>query len=617
MIIERIEVEEGFLDGLDLFLEPGLNVLVGPRGSGKTSVIELIRFCLDVRGFTSETQKRSRQHALSVLGPGQVTLTLSVDGEKVTVARSAEDRQPRYSSGSLFPRPMILSQGEIERVALDAQGRLRIIDQFRREHESLSAQENRLLAQIASVTTEIGDLASEIRSLDERLISLASVPKELEAAQAEEAKLASSAEKLGPQRKRLEELDQTSAMSAVRRDLYEQWISALDGWKRELLDARAHQPLLQRWPTEAGPNDPTGPIRERSERVLSFLSEAVSEVERALAELSELSEANRNVEVETDKEARHLRRQLDQLQEGAGAVAQRLAKLREAVSQLQSLSAFQKEQNSKLIQLQKQRTNLLEELDLLREKRFSDRRAIAEALNSELGPRIDIKLLRYGLHTDYESRIASALRGSQLHYNVLAPVLASGLSPRELIEAVESGDAEAIVAVCDIAIDRAQRVTSHLQTQDVGEILTSPLEDSVSLRLLDGDEYKDTEHVSTGQRCTVILPILLGHRGQSLIIDQPEDHLDNAFIVETVIRAILKRGDDSQLIFATHNANIPVLGNAARVAFLEADGNRGFVAHAGELMDSKTVQGISDVMEGGHEAFLRRATFYEELIVDE
>ena len=51
-MIERIQVEEGFLDGLDLTFVSGLNVLIGPRGSGKTSVIELIRFCLDVKGIT-------------------------------------------------------------------------------------------------------------------------------------------------------------------------------------------------------------------------------------------------------------------------------------------------------------------------------------------------------------------------------------------------------------------------------------------------------------------------------------------------------------------------------------------------------------------------------------
>jgi hypothetical protein len=46
-----------------------------------------------------------------------------------------------------------------------------------------------------------------------------------------------------------------------------------------------------------------------------------------------------------------------------------------------------------------------------------------------------------------------------------------------------------------------------------------------------------------------------------LIVDQPEDHIDNAFIAETLIKVILSRGDQGQIIFSTHNPNIPVLGD--------------------------------------------------------
>ena len=66
--IERIQIEEGFLNGLDVKLMPGLNVVIGARGTGKTSLVELIRFCFNVGGYTAETTKKSRDHALSVLG---------------------------------------------------------------------------------------------------------------------------------------------------------------------------------------------------------------------------------------------------------------------------------------------------------------------------------------------------------------------------------------------------------------------------------------------------------------------------------------------------------------------------------------------------------------------
>jgi ABC-type cobalamin/Fe3+-siderophores transport system ATPase subunit len=150
----------------------------------------------------------------------------------------------------------------------------------------------------------------------------------------------------------------------------------------------------------------------------------------------------------------------------------------------------------------------------------------------------------------------------------------------------------------------------HLAATGLEEVIASPVEDSIELSLLDGDEYKSTERMSTGQRCTVVLPILLAQRERALIVDQPEDHLDNAFIVETVIKAIRSRGDDAQLVFSTHNPNIPVLGDADLVVLLGSDGTRGFVQHEGSLEHPATVDAISTVMEGGREAFEKRAAFY-------
>ena len=67
-----------------------------------------------------------------------------------------------------------------------------------------------------------------------------------------------------------------------------------------------------------------------------------------------------------------------------------------------------------------------------------------------------------------------------------------------------------------------------------------------------------------GQRCTVVLPLLLAEPRESILLDQPEDHLDNAFIVDTLVTAIRERSRNGQALVATHNANIPVLGGAER-----------------------------------------------------
>jgi len=130
MIISRLEVEEGFLDGIQLDFVPGLNVLIGPRGCGKTSVIELCRFVLGVSAFTDGINAAARRHALAVLGSGQAAVRLSGGGNEMLVTRTAAEEIGRSTSPMPAPPPLILSQNEIELVGLDPIGRLRILDAF-------------------------------------------------------------------------------------------------------------------------------------------------------------------------------------------------------------------------------------------------------------------------------------------------------------------------------------------------------------------------------------------------------------------------------------------------------------------------------------------------------
>ena len=130
VLVEKITVEGGFLDGLDMALQPGLNTLIGPRGAGKTSVIELIRFGLGVPNVIEEESAASRQHALSILGGGRVTLTVRSNGDRLTFSRSADDDSASLSIAALPSLPLMLGQGEIERVGLNAAGRLRLVDDF-------------------------------------------------------------------------------------------------------------------------------------------------------------------------------------------------------------------------------------------------------------------------------------------------------------------------------------------------------------------------------------------------------------------------------------------------------------------------------------------------------
>lgn len=92
------------------------------------------------------------------------------------------------------------------------------------------------------------------------------------------------------------------------------------------------------------------------------------------------------------------------------------------------------------------------------------------------------------------------------------------------------------------------------------------------------------------------------------MIDQPEDNLDNGFIYETVVKALLDIKTRRQLVFVTHNANIPVLGDAERIFVLESDGMHSRIANQGGVTECK--DDILSLLEGGEEAFQRRGQRY-------
>ena len=189
------------------------------------------------------------------------------------------------------------------------------------------------------------------------------------------------------------------------------------------------------------------------------------------------------------------------------------------------------------------------------------------------------------------------------------PRIVESLSPEELSRIVRKGDAARLAEHAGIAEDQALRIVGHLQDGDqIGKLETVDLEDEPLVTLKDGDDYKSSADLSTGQRCTVILPILLLESERPLLIDQPEDNLDNAFVYDTIVRSLHEAKGSRQLIFVTHNPNIPVLGEAERVFVFASDGRRGAVSHVGTVDDVKAQ--IEHLLEGGKEAFVLRMQKY-------
>lgn len=143
--------------------------------------------------------------------------------------------------------------------------------------------------------------------------------------------------------------------------------------------------------------------------------------------------------------------------------------------------------------------------------------------------------------------------------------------------------------------------------EKMAEILTFRVEDKFTIKYHD----KPLSDHSLGQRASALILFLLAQKDSSLIIiDQPEDDLDNQTIYEDVIKVLRKLKGEMQFIFVTHNANIPVLGDSEQVISCFCDDDK-FHAIAASVDSREIQQQIVDVMEGGKEAFNRRKEIYD------
>jgi len=135
------------------------------------------------------------------------------------------------------------------------------------------------------------------------------------------------------------------------------------------------------------------------------------------------------------------------------------------------------------------------------------------------------------------------------------------------------------------------------------------LEDVPTIHLNDRG-WKPLNQLSVGQKCTALLSIAMLERETPLILDQPEDSLDNAFIFQNVVQITRKLKDKRQLIIATHNANIPVLGDSELMLVMKSNGSNGFVTTLGVIDDANIKTHAQNILEGGEKAFKWRLEKY-------
>lgn len=610
MWIESVRIEGGVLDGFDRRFDAQLNVLIGGRGTGKSSVIELIRFCLGATSYSTSAEQVSMEHALGVLGDGRVTVILRDGTQRIEVSRTAADTEPE--SEVAFDAPFVFSQSEIETIGLQAQSRLRLIDDFLPRDNAAERSAAGSEARVRSMTAEIHSLLHELDDIKEKTAALPKLQEQLKETKKQAAVQSGVVKEIAEHRTALNELTPTLAAARVRAEAIGRATDRLSVWCEQLVTQLDAAPTIEAWPEQAGPPDELADLRRKHKQALGRMREALAEISAVTNELARKRTAATSQKVGLENRARDIRQKIEAKQKGASAIDKRASDLAQQISVLKSLLDLAQQRQSRLEQLRTNRSRLIDQMARTRQARTTRREETAEGLSNALGPVIRISIKPYSQYREYVSTLAAALRGSGLRYSELSERIAKVFSPQEIAVLAESRDVETIAAALEVAEDRGLRICDALRGDAAAALFTTEVEDDVDIELMDGTDYKSVGFLSMGQRCTAVLPIILRHVDRIIILDQPEDHLDNAFVVGTLVKAISARTKGAQTIVATHNPNIPVLGEAEAVVHLDSDGSRCFVRAAGSLNAPRIVEAITTIMEGGREAFKRRADFYAQ-----
>lgn len=243
-------------------------------------------------------------------------------------------------------------------------------------------------------------------------------------------------------------------------------------------------------------------------------------------------------------------------------------------------------------------------------------REVCEAVAQRFGGTVLVQVHPEGRKAQVESWVLGRkAKGVTQWWNSGGAQTATATAVRDIAGAVARGDTADALTRCE-ALGMSDAIARSFLEQLAPrqrqlEVWTLRAPDRYEIQWVEGGVAKNLDDLSGGRKVAVLLSLLLESDDPTpLVIDQPEDELDNRFLNETIIPALHRLKGKRQVIFATHNANIVVNGDADQVIVLEADAQHGRIHASGAIEDADVRDAILRTLDGGEDAFrLRRAKY--------
>lgn len=616
------EWQGGFLDGLGIHFNDNLNCLIGGKGTGKSTILETIRFALGDE-FCPTAEKAAEQHH-------EILKEVFKRGSKVRLIVEAHDPTPkRYiiertyndppvvkdENGSLIPelKPAdILSietygQKEIYEISKNPAFQLKLVDRFLGDKlHKLMDSEKETQVPINGNTTELLRLKQEVERLNEQIQRLPKL----------EEQLARYKQSGMPQK--IEEKSRYEKENLLIQRVKE----ALGKTKANLTKLKTSLTIIDPLPDASEINElPNKSLFLELKDVVKSVNKAMQECVTTLEQSINSGEASVTGKAGVEKrwkvkyqeqEQRYRELGTELKKQFPGIDIDNFIAVEREINHLKPLKTTRAMKLKELEDVQRQRRVLLNRLHENRIEQFTIRDRTCKEINKRLEGILRVAVEYEGAREAFLARLEEFRSGAR---GLNSVVESNNFSVPAFLESVRKGPQE-IVNLFGLTEASAAKLCGAIKEEQFLELESFKVDTKTTIELNIGTKenpkYQNTKNLSIGQKCTAILTLILLESSNPLLIDQPEDDIDQRFIFNDIVQKLRKEKERRQFIIATHNANIPVLGDAELICVLSADAEHGYLeeGHYGSIDDKNLKKPVEEILEGGREAFQLRRDKY-------
>ncbi|MEA1899619.1 MAG: histidinol-phosphatase, partial [Thermodesulfobacteriota bacterium] len=582
--IKSISFEGGLLDGTGIDFSPELNNFIGIRGSGKSSVLEILRYTL---GISLGNQASDREYKNSliehVLKSGGKVITIVVNEHKreYRIEKIYGQKEDIYENGNridvpsidtVFKTPVYFGQKDLSNKNIDFEADL-VKKLIGNKLENIKSKTSSKIAEIENIITaskkldNIDELKKEINEVVEKAKCRIAVYKE----KGVEDKLR----------------QQSRFDSDISR--FKESLSEISKFKNEI------ESLINDYATFF---NQTGFESEENKEIFS---KADNLFRQFAIEFNKLNEIKAN----TSKYENAFIELFNKLNEKKENLKEDFAKIKREMDipnlnpdDFLKLNRQIEISRLKLIEIEKSEkkkteynTSLNEKISELNKLWHEEYKILKKEVKriNEYENSLSITVEYKGRDDKFLDKLKQIFKGSGIREATYNSIKSSYTDFIEIYRDMKNLNSN--LNISENLLAEFNKRFEH----NIFNLISFRVEDKFTINYND----KPLKDHSLGQRATALILFLLAQKETNvLIIDQPEDDLDNQTIYEDVIKAIKSFKGDMQFVFATHNANIPVLGDSEKILSCKYSESK-IEVHDGTIDNYDTQKQIVTIMEGG------------------